>query len=397
LPAPKSIAVLGATGSIGVNCLKVAAQFPDRFRVEVLAGGWNAAQMAELVQTHRPRLAIMADEPAAEDLKTRLGRHAGGDVVSGREALVEAAALAEVDLVVSAMVGAAGLMPTWAAVKAGKTIALANKETLVMAGELVMAQAAQSGATILPVDSEHSAVFQVLDGRPPSHVRRIILTASGGPFRGRSLEDLQNVTREEALAHPNWSMGAKISIDSATLMNKGLEAIEARWIFDLPMEQIDIQIHPQSIVHSMVEMADGSVLAQLGAPDMRGPIAYAMSYPERLPLDLPPLHLPAGPALTFHEPDYQRFPCLALALKAGRMGGAMPAALNAANEAAVTAFLDQKISYSDIYRVVADVLDNGAPDGWGSAPQSVEQVLAADQKAGNRAQSAIDAIQGETP
>jgi 1-deoxy-D-xylulose-5-phosphate reductoisomerase len=372
---------LGSTGSIGVNSLDVARRFPDRFRVAALAAGRNVRLLAEQIREFRPRLAAVMGSSQAEEVRRLLGPSFDLEIAWGEEGLCRVAALAEVDTVVSAVVGAAGLVPTWAAVQAGKRIALANKETLVMAGPLVVAAAAASGAEILPVDSEHSAIFQVLAGQRPEDVKRIILTASGGPFRDYTAEDLVGVTRDQALAHPNWTMGAKISVDSATLMNKGLEAIEARWLFNLPWDKISIHIHPQSIVHSLVEFVDGSVLAQLGMPDMRVPIAYALSYPERLPLDLPVLDLPRAAALTFYEPDGERFPCLTMALEAGRRGGLCPAALNAANEVAVQSFLDGSLTFLDIHRVVARTLaDNGL--GNPDPPLTdLAQVVAADQAA----------------
>ena len=282
-PSLVNISILGSTGSIGVNSLDVVRRFPDRFRVTALAAGRNVRLLARQIREFQPRLAAVAGPGQAEELKDLLGASSGPEIAWGEEGLCRVAAADEVETVVSAVVGAAGLVPTWAAVKAGKRIALANKETLVMAGALVVDAAAASGAEILPVDSEHSAIFQVLAGQRPEDIKRIILTASGGPFRNLAAEELAGVTRDQALNHPNWNMGAKISVDSATLMNKGLEAIEARWLFNLPWDKIAIHIHPQSIVHSMVEFIDGSVLAQLGMPDMRVPIAYALSYPERLP------------------------------------------------------------------------------------------------------------------
>ena len=312
-PRQKNLAVLGSTGSIGVNSLDVAARFPERFRVAGLAAGRNMKLLAKQAEAFKPRMVAVKGEEEAAEFKALAGAGAKYEIVFGEEGLIRLAAMESVDIVVSALVGAVGLAPTWAAVSAGKRVALANKETLVMAGELVMAKAKDSGAEILPVDSEHSAVFQVLSGQRRQDLKRIILTASGGPFRETGAKELAAVTKDQALNHPNWNMGAKISVDSATLMNKGLEAIEARWLFDLPWDLIDIQIHPQSIIHSMIELVDGSVLAQLGVPDMKIPIAYALSYPERLPLDLPGLDLPKAGALTFTEPDNERFPGLSLA------------------------------------------------------------------------------------
>jgi len=386
------IAILGSTGSIGVNTLRVVREFPERFTVLGLAGGRNVERLSEQIQMFRPRLAAVRDESLATELKGRLGHGHETRVLWGREGYIELASMPQADTVVSAMVGAAGLLPTWAAVQAGKRVALANKETLVMAGELVMAEAARTGARILPVDSEHSAIFQSLAGQRIQDVRRIILTASGGPFRDMPPEELAHVSREQALAHPNWDMGAKISIDSATLMNKGLEAIEAKWLFDLPWSKIAIHIHPQSIVHSMVEFIDGSVIAQLGVPDMRVPIALALSHPERLPLGLPPLDLPRTNALTFSEPDLDRFPCLDVALRTGRLGGTGPAVLNAANEEAVASFLAGELGFLDIAEVVRRVATAN-----GTEPlRDLDQVMAADRTARTRARAEVAEIKEKT-
>jgi 1-deoxy-D-xylulose-5-phosphate reductoisomerase len=304
--------------------------------------------------------------------------------------LIACAAASPAEMVVSAIVGAAGLEPTLAAVEAGRDVALANKETLVIAGELVTAAVARAGVRLFPVDSEHSAIFQSLEGHRRTDVRRLILTASGGPFRNWSLDDLQKVTPHDALAHPNWTMGRKITIDSATMMNKGLEVIEAHWLFGLPVERIAVHIHPESIVHSMVEYVDGAVMAQLGIPDMTTPIAYALSYPERLQLDLPPLDLCRLGRLHFSEPDGRCFPCLGLAYDALRCGRSAPAVLNAANELAVEAFLSERIGFLDIPRIIASVLAQHEV----TAADSLERILAADQWARRMAQKKIDDIQG---
>ncbi|MEW5721657.1 MAG: 1-deoxy-D-xylulose-5-phosphate reductoisomerase [Thermodesulfobacteriota bacterium] len=387
----RGLVVLGSTGSIGRNCLDVIARFPDRFQVLGLAAGRNTGLLAEQVKLFSPRQATVFGPEEARTLAGLLGAGSKVEILWGQEGYEAAAALAEADTVVSGMVGAAGLRPTWAAVRAGKRVALANKETMVVAGELIMGEAEKSGAEILPVDSEHSAVFQALAGQRREDVRRIILTASGGPFLDLPLERLATVTRQQALAHPKWAMGPKISVDSATLMNKGLEVIEARWLFGLPWEKIAIHIHPQSIVHSLVEFIDGSVLAQLGAPDMRLPIAYALSFPERLPLDFGRLDLPSSQALTFAEPDPVRFPCLALALEAGRRGGICPAALNAANEEAVRSFLEGDLAFPDIARVVAQVISH---EGDGPLA-SLDQAFAADHAARAQARALIEEIKGE--
>jgi 1-deoxy-D-xylulose-5-phosphate reductoisomerase len=371
----KRIVILGSTGSIGRNALWVAERFPDRFQVVGLGAGKNIGLLAEQVQRFRPRVVSVLTAELAADLRRRLP--SGTEVLAGLHGYQQVAALPEADLVLSAMVGAAGLMPTLAALRAAKDVALANKETLVMAGELVTTEIGRRQVRLLPVDSEHSAIFQALTGHRRQDLKRIVLTASGGPFLHATLEDLHRVTPAQALAHPNWRMGPKITIDSATLMNKGLEVIEARWLFDLDLSQIAVAMHPQSIVHSLVEYVDGSVIAQLGIPDMRVPIAYALSYPERLPLDLPPLDLLAVQTLTFLEPDAARFPCLGLAFAACRAGGTMPAALNAANEVAVEAFLAGRIPFLAIPRIVEETLGKHRS----GAATDVEAILSADRRA----------------
>lgn len=369
----KRLAVLGSTGSIGVSCLDVVADFSERFEVVALTGARNLELLAAQIRRFRPRLAAVLCEDDAQRLRNLLG-DSTTEIVFGVEGLIACAAHAEADMTVSAIVGAAGLVPTMAAIEAGKEIALANKETLVTAGVLVMEAAARKGIRLYPVDSEHSAVFQSLEGHRSEDVRRLILTASGGPFRKLPLHEMRKVTLSQALDHPNWSMGRKISIDSATMMNKGLEVIEARWLFDLPGEQIAVQVHPQSIVHSMVEYRDGSVIAQLGIPDMKTPIAYALSYPERIPLRLPPLDLCAVGTLTFEEPDPTRFPCLSLAYHVLAAGGTAPAVLNAANEVAVEAFLEERIDFLDISAVIQAVLDRHD----NRVPGHIDDVLRAD-------------------
>jgi 1-deoxy-D-xylulose-5-phosphate reductoisomerase len=352
----KGLAILGATGSIGCSTLEIVDAYPDRFRVVSLTGNRNLRRLLEQIRRYRPRHVAVGNAADAAWLKAELGS-AAPELSYGEEGLIHCATVAGVDLVVSAIVGAAGLVPTMAAINSGKDIALANKETLVAAGPLVMAAVKKQGVRLYPVDSEHSAIFQSLQGQQENSVRRVILTASGGPFRDSSLDELQQVTRKQALAHPNWEMGPKITIDSATMMNKGLEVIEASWLFDLDADRIAVHIHPQSIVHSMVEYLDGSVIAQLGVPDMKGPIAYAMAYPERLELPLPPLDLCQLGQLTFSEPDAERFACLQLAYRALRLGGTAPAVLNAANEVAVEAFLNERISFLMIPQLISSVLD----------------------------------------
>lgn len=353
----KNIALLGSTGSIGVNVLNVVRQFPDKYRIVSLAAGRNVDLLAEQCVEFEPEVISAFDLEHSEALKQKLPEKFAKRIHHGVDGNISAATQDKAHITVSAIVGAAGLLPTLAAVNSGKDIGLANKETLVMAGKLVMDAVKKKGVQLLPVDSEHSAIFQALEGGRKDDVAKIILTASGGPFRTKSLGELQDVTKEQALNHPNWSMGRKISIDSATLMNKGLEVIEAKWLFDVSVETIEVVVHPQSIVHSLVEYQDGSVLAQLGIPDMRIPIAYALSYPERLPLNLNRLNLSQCANLEFNEPDYTRFPALGLAFDALEKGGVLPAVLNAANEIAVDAFLRDKIAFPRIAEVVAATME----------------------------------------
>ncbi len=352
----KHIVILGSTGSIGVSALEVLALHPDRFSVLALTAAQSDKRLADQCSAFHPKVASIVDAQAAQRLE---GRSDLGDmtIYSGVDGLIKAATLDEADLVISAIVGAAGLVPTLSAIRAGKNVALANKEPMVMAGRLMQQEAHKHGVTIFPVDSEHSALFQSMEGHRKEDIRRIILTCSGGPFRTCSREQMQRKTRAEALKHPNWEMGAKITIDSATLMNKGLEIIEAHWLFDIPASKIEVIIHPQSIIHSMVEYNDGSIIAQLGIPDMQIPIAYALSYPEHIPLELPPLDLLKEGPLSFEAPDTERFPCLAFAYKALESGGTMPAVLNAANEVAVQAFLDNSIGFLDIESVIGQTMD----------------------------------------
>ncbi len=349
-----NLAVLGATGSIGASTLDVAARHRDRYSVFALAAHRSAAKLLELVAAHRPRYAVLSGLAEDAGLRKRFAEHAC-ELRFGAAALEELAADARCEVVMAGIVGAAGLASTLAAVQAGKRVLLANKEALVMAGPLVMRAARQSRADLVPVDSEHNAVFQCLSDL--TAVRRILLTASGGPLRSLPLERLAEVTPEQACAHPNWVMGRKISVDSATMMNKGLEVIEARWLFDVAPERIEVLIHPQSIVHSMVEYVDGSVIAQLSNPDMRVPIAHALAHPERIASGVRPLDLAALKTLSFELPDHERFPCLDLAYAALRAGGTAPAMLNAANEVAVEAFLAGRLPFTGIAGVIAHVLD----------------------------------------
>lgn len=370
IAAVKRVAILGSTGSIGVQALDVVSRFPDRFQVVALAAGRNGARLAEQVARFRPRAVAVADPAAARELRGRIP--ASVELLVGEEGAVRLAARPDVDFVLGAISGGAGLRSTAAAIEAGKSVGLANKESLVLAGELLMARAAEKGVSILPVDSEHSAIHQSLIGHNRSEVRRLILTASGGPLRAVPADELPDVTPARALKHPNWSMGDKITIDSATLMNKGLEVIEARWLFDVEPGRIDILVHPESVVHSMVEYVDGSVVAQLGTPDMRGPISYAMGHPERLPLDLPPLDLAHLGRLTFEPPDAERFPAFTLAYRALQRGGTAPAVLSGADEAAVAAFLAGRCRFTEIASVCADVLEAHRPEPVRSVEQALE-------------------------
>jgi 1-deoxy-D-xylulose-5-phosphate reductoisomerase len=357
---PKGIAILGSTGSIGCNTLRVVESLgSERFRVVALGAGHNVAILADQIAKHLPELVSVETEEAAHDLRAKLFERDIDlpRIIIGEPGLIEVATHSQADCVVSATVGAVGFVPTLRALEAGKRVALANKETLVMAGELMTQAARASGAELLPVDSEHNALHQCLRGEKPSEVRRIILTASGGPFRTRTKTQMQESTVSEALRHPTWNMGAKITIDSATLMNKGLEVIEAHWLFGFSPDQIGIVVHPESVVHSMIELVDGSVIAQMGITDMRHAIQYALTYPERHGCELPPLDLTALSALHFEPPDLDRFPCIALAYRALRAGGTLPAAMNAANEEAVQAFIEERISLTDIPLVIEAVMD----------------------------------------
>ena len=384
----KRISLLGSTGSIGVSTLDVVGAHPDQFVVTALAAGCNITLMKQQIERFRPRLAAVFDEAHARELRRLLGPASATDVLFGPEGYREMVASADADMVVSAIVGAAGLLPTLDAIEAGKDIALANKETLVMAGHLVLRKATERGVKIIPVDSEHSAIFQCLQGHRREDVRRIILTASGGPFLHASEEELAKVTPAQALRHPNWAMGKKVTIDSATMMNKGLEVIEAGWLFELPGTAIDVLIHPESIVHSLVEYRDGSVIAQMGVPDMRIPIAYALSYPNRLTRGEKNLDLRKVGTLTFLDSDPIRFPALRLAYAAAKTGGTMPAVLNGANEMAVTAFIEEKIQFDSIVSVVQEVLSRHR----GQSDPGIDAILAADRWAREEAGEIIEGM-----
>lgn len=389
----QSLTILGSTGSIGTSTLDVVARHPERFRIFALSGHSQTAKLAEQCLAFRPQYAVTANEAQAAELCTHLA--AAGcqtEVLHGEQALCDIAAAPETDGVMAAIVGAAGLPPTLAAARAGKTLYLANKETLVVSGSLFMQTAAQSGARILPVDSEHNAIYQVL---PPEKgylkhngVQSIILTASGGPFLHTDLADFPAITPEQAVKHPNWQMGRKISVDSATMMNKGLELIEAHWLFNCPPEKLETVIHPQSVVHSMVRYADGSVLAQMGTPDMRTPIAYCLGLPERIASGVPPLDFAALSALTFETPDYRRFPCLELAYQAMQVGGGVPCVLNAANEIAVAAFLAGRIRFTDIARTVQHCLEQD----FSGSHHSLEGLLDLDAAARRAAEAFMQQV-----
>lgn len=358
LPWPKNIVILGSTGSIGQNTLDVVRQFPDKFKVVGLAAGRNLSLLLQQVEEFKPSFVCVRSSEDAKKFSEMLKKDfVAPKILWDDEGYCEIASIPEAQIVVSALVGAVGLIPTVHAIRAGKDIALANKETLVIAGELVTSEVEKTGVRLLPVDSEHNAIFQAMEGHRRVHVKRILLTASGGPFFRLNAEDLSRVTPEQALKHPNWTMGKKITIDSATLMNKGLELIEAHWLFKIPPELIDIHIHPESIVHSMVEYIDGSIIAHLAVPDMRIPIAYALSYPDRLPLQIPTLNLFDVGRLTFFPPDERKFPSLRLAKEACKKKGTLPAVLNAANEVAVEAFLSGRIGFLSIADVVEYVMN----------------------------------------
>ena len=344
----KRITILGSTGSIGTQTLDVVRKNKDKFQVVAISANSSIDLLLEQIMEFSPKYVAVYNKESALKLKEMIPENINIEVLSGMDGLVKICQLEEVNVVLTAVVGMIGLVPTMAAIKAKKTIALANKETLVTAGELVMSEAKKNNVEILPVDSEHSAIFQCLNGERKQDIEKIILTASGGPFRGKKREELVNVTKNEALKHPNWDMGRKISIDSSTLMNKGLEVIEAKWLFDVDVEDIEVVVHPQSIIHSMVSFRDSSVISQMGCPDMRLPIEYALTYPERLKTDFERLDLAKVATLTFEKPDMETFPCLALAFKVLKLGGTYPAALNSANEFLVNEFLNDKIGFYDI-------------------------------------------------
>jgi 1-deoxy-D-xylulose-5-phosphate reductoisomerase len=383
----KTIVILGSTGSIGTNTLDIVERFPDKFRVAGLTAHSNDEKLEEQIRLFKPLMVALSDASAA----ARLRRRCTGlpvKILAGEEGLIQVASMPGAELVISAIVGGAGLVPTLAAIRSNKQIALANKEPMVMAGKLMQDEARRHGVRIFPVDSEHSAIFQSLEGHRIEDVRRLILTASGGALWTVSREELPDITPERALQHPNWKMGAKITIDSATLMNKGLEVVEARWLFDIPESQIEVMIHRESIIHSLVEYQDRSMIAQLGLPDMRTPISYAMQYPERLSMDLPSLELTEIAKLTFCKPDHDRFPCLGLGYESLRIGGTMPATMNAANEVAVEAFLNGGIRFTNIAEIIRSTMDDHNPKDV----ETLEDALEADRWAREKAESLVVAL-----
>ncbi|AFZ44727.1 1-deoxy-D-xylulose 5-phosphate reductoisomerase [Halothece sp. PCC 7418] len=391
----KSITVIGSTGSIGTQTLEIATQYPEEFRIVGLAAGNNIELLARQVQQFRPQIVATCYAEKLPELKAAL---AGLDyepiILAGEDGVVEVAKYGDAESVVTGIVGCAGLLPTLAAIEAGKNIALANKETLIAGAPVVLPLVEKHGVKLLPADSEHSAIFQCLQGVPDQGLRRILLTASGGAFRDLPVEQLSTVKVADALKHPNWSMGQKITIDSATLMNKGLEVIEAHYLFGLPYDQIEIVIHPQSIIHSLIELQDTSVLAQLGWADMRLPLLYALSYPDRLYTDWEPLDLVKSGSLTFKDPDHDKYPCMQLAYKAGQAGGLMPAVLNAANEQAVSLFLEEKISFLDIPRLIEKVCDRAAD--YNTQTPSLEDILTVNQQARQEVVTAAQSLKTVT-
>ena len=383
----KSIIILGSTGSIGINTLDIVRRFPEEFRVVGLTAGNNIDKLEAQIRQFKPEAVAVSTEPSVALLRSRCA-DLPVEIMAGEEGITQVASALDAELVISAIVGAAGLVPTLSAIRSGKHIALANKEPMVMAGKLMQDEARKHGVRIFPVDSEHSAIFQSLEGHRIEDVRRLILTASGGALWTLTQEQLLNVTPERALQHPNWKMGSKITIDSATLMNKGLEVVEARWLFNIPESNIDVLIHRESIIHSLVEYKDRSMIAQLGLPDMRTPISYAMRHPARMALDLPSLDLTEIGQLTFCKPDHDRFPCLNLGYESLRIGGTMPAAMNAANEIAVEAFLNRGLCFSEIPQVIRSTMEAHAYQDI----TCLDDALAADRWAREKAESLVHAL-----
>lgn len=382
----RNLVIIGSTGSIGTQTLDIVRTYPESFSAVALAAGKNVAKMEEQVREFHPRYACMFDEKAAEDLKTRI-QDCSTRVLCGMDGLLEEASMEESDMFLNAVVGMIGIRPTLQAIASGKTIALANKETLVTAGHLITKAARENGVRILPVDSEHSAIFQCLDHEPHERIDRILLTCSGGTFRGRKQEELVHIHAAQALKNPNWDMGAKVTIDSASLVNKGLEVMEARWLFDVPVDRIQVLIQPQSICHSAVQFVDGSIIAHLASPDMHLPIQYALTYPDRFPLDIRPLDLTDLGSIVFEKPDMETFRGLPLALRAAHAGGSMPTAFNAANEEAVRLFLQDRIEFLDIYDLIETAMDHHTviPD------PSLEEILGTEQEARECVRRTVDA------
>jgi 1-deoxy-D-xylulose-5-phosphate reductoisomerase len=386
----KNICLLGSTGYIGINSLKVIKGNPNRYRIVALGAGRNIDLLLDQIKEFKPRFAAVLSAELARELKTRLNNRTGTEILYGTAGYIEIATLPDVHMTIAAMTGSSGLLPTFSAVTAGKDVALANKEILVVAGSLLMRESKKAGVSIFPIDSEHSAIQQSIQGHRSEDLKRIILTGSGGPFKDLPIERLSKVTPQEALRHPRWRMGRKISIDSATMLNKGVEAIEAKWLFDVEMDQIEILLHPQSIIHSMVEYMDGSIIAQLAPADMRIPIAYALSYPRHLKGELPSLDLLEIGSLSFERPDTRRFRCLDLSLAAGKIGQSMPAVLSGADEVAVNAFLEGKIGFLDIPHVIEETMEKHETFPLASIDEAIE----ADQWAQSRAKEILEKMVG---
>ena len=387
----KNICLLGSTGYIGINSLRVIKDNQERYRIVALGAGKNIDLLLNQIKEFKPRFAAVINSYLANELKSRLNNTSNTEILYGTEGYIKIATLSDVNMAIAAMTGSSGLLPTFSAITAGKDVALANKETLVIAGSLLMSESKKMGINIFPIDSEHSAIQQSIQGHSREDLKRIILTGSGGPFMDLSIESLSKVTPEEALKHPNWSMGRKITIDSATMMNKGMEAIEAKWLFNVEMDQIDILLHPQSIIHSMVEYMDGSIIAQLAPTDMRIPISYALSYPRHLKGELPSLDLLDIGKLSFGKPDKKRFRCLDLALDAGKIGESMPAILNGANEIAVNAFLEGKIGFLQIHQIIEKTMEKHEV----FPINSIDQAIEADQWAQSMAKKILEDMLGK--
>jgi len=387
----KNICLLGSTGYIGTNALKIIKENPERYQIIALGGGRNIDLLLNQIKEFKPLFAVVINSDLANELKSKLSNTTNIEILYGTKGYIEIATLSDVNMAIAAMTGSSGLLPTFSAITAGKDVALANKETLVMAGSLLINESKKLGVNIYPIDSEHSAIQQSIQGHSREDLKKIILTGSGGPFKDFSIEELSKVTPEEALKHPKWKMGRKITIDSATMMNKGMEAIEAKWLFNVKIDQIEILLHPQSIIHSMVEYMDGSIIAQLAPTDMRIPISYALSYPRHLKVDLPSLNLLDIEKLSFGKPDKKRFRCLDLALAAGKTGESMPAVLNGANEIGVNAFLEGKIGFLEIPQLIEKTMEKHET----FAINSIDKVIEADQWAKSMAKKILNKMVGK--